>query len=86
VGYGFVGALPVPYPEEGEEVDVLCVTPVRLPVPAGFVVDLLQLPEPWGLLLVVLLVAVVTETLLVAEADALVSGCHGFVGTAIVIT
>jgi hypothetical protein len=46
---------------ELDEMEVLRVTPVRLPVPAGFVVLLVQLPDPWGVMLVLVWDAGVVE-------------------------
>ena len=69
---------------------VLRVTPVRFPVPAGSVVLLVQ-PDGLALWVVLLLTGgVVDLTLLVVETgevlvDVAVWGCHGLVGTAMVI-
>jgi len=58
--------------------DVLRVTPVRFPVPAGLVVLLVQ-PDGCDLWVVVLLAGVVVV------CAVLVVGCHGLVGTAMVM-
>jgi len=65
---------------------------VRFPVPAAFEVLFVQLPEACELVVVLLLADVVVWKPLVVDAgveldpvDVLVSGCHGLVGTAIVI-